>query len=167
MKRVAILGPESTGKSTLSAALAAHYDTRWVPEYARAYLEALPRTYQESDLIHLAKGQLHTEQETAREAKDWLFCDTELTVLKIWSEHSYGRVHPWLLKRWRQQQYHHYLLTYIDTPWEADPLREHPHLRQYLFDWYYAELTLRGWPFTVLEGSHPDRVQQAIAVLSK
>ena len=149
MKRVAILGPESTGKSTLAAALASRFNAPWVPEYARSYLETFGPDYTEDTLLTIARGQQRAEAQASDAQTDWLFCDTEFTVLKIWSEHSYGRVHPWILQQWRQQTYHHYFLTQVDIPWQADPQREHPHLRQFLFDWYYAELTLKGWPFTV------------------
>ncbi|HAA14191.1 MAG TPA: ATPase [Cytophagales bacterium] len=166
MKKIAILGPESTGKSTLSAALAAALQTEWVPEYARVYLEALDRPYLEHDLWTIAQGQLAAESRSLQRANGWLVCDTEMTVLKIWSENAYGRVEPQLLRAWREQDYAHYFLTYIDIPWEEDPLREHPQLREYLFAWYAAELTLKGAPFTVIRGTIEERLAQCRQVIA-
>jgi len=165
MKKIAVLGPESTGKSTLSAALAAALGTVWVPEYAREYLEKLGRAYEEDDLWQIAQGQMRAEDNCAKDANQWLICDTEMTVLKIWSENSYGRVHPQLLQAWREQNYQHYFLTYWDVPWEDDPLREHPHLRECLFAWYEKELTLKGVPYTIVRGAVEERVAQCLRVI--
>src|SRR5690606_31123528 len=87
MKKVVILGPESTGKSTLSQQLATHYHTEWVPEYARQYLEELGRPYEQHDLLTIAAGQLGLEDEMAQKAQGLLICDTDLYVIKVWSEH--------------------------------------------------------------------------------
>lgn len=162
MKRIAILGPESTGKSTLSEGLAMALGGTLVPEYAREYLEKLGSAYQEADLLAMAKGQI--AEEDSAEQSPWLICDTELTVIKIWSENSYGRIHPWIQHTWRARQYDAWLLCDIDIPWQDDPLREHPHLRQYLFDWYRAELNLLGVPYHIIRGSEADRLGQAIAI---
>ncbi|MEL6538277.1 MAG: ATP-binding protein [Bacteroidota bacterium] len=165
MKKVAILGPESTGKSTLAAALAQALNTEWVPEYAREYLGKLDREYVEKDLLMIALGQLANELILEKRVSNWLVCDTEMTVLKIWSENSFGRVNPHLLQYWRMQDYAHYFLTCTDVPWEYDPMREHPHSREYLFAWYQAELNLKGVPYTVVRGSETDRLNHCLEVL--
>src|SRR5438105_3806131 len=90
VKKVVVIGPECTGKSELSEFLAAHFDTSWVPEYARGYIDNLVRPYQESDLLTIAHGQMRLEDEWPRNSKNLLICDTNLYVIKIWSEFKFG-----------------------------------------------------------------------------
>lgn len=168
MKRIAIIGPESTGKSTLAAALAEHFDIPWVPEYARSYLENLNRPYREDDLLAIAKGQMEAEDRLATEAPyppPFVACDTELTVIKIWSEVKYGRVHPWILEELHQRKYDHYLLTHIDLPWIPDPQREHPHMREALMERYLQECKERNLPYTLIEGQALERLNKAVNTL--
>ncbi len=165
-KRIAILGPESTGKSTLSRQLAQHFHTQWVPEFARQYLLDIGRPYQESDLLVIAKEQKKLEERLLKQATDFLFCDTTLAVVKVWSEHSYGRCHPWILEQVQCMQYDYFLLTDIDMPWEEDPLREHPHMRQYFFDIYQNYLQKEGLPYTLVSGNEDERLQFAISKLA-
>jgi NadR type nicotinamide-nucleotide adenylyltransferase len=167
IRKIAITGPESTGKSMLARQLAAHYHTRWVPEYAREYLEHLERPYNEDDLLTIAQGQLKLEASIMPGAGDFLFCDTELLVLKIWSDVKFGRCHPWILEHLKIPRYNLYLLCDIDLPWEYDPLREHPDQRQYLFDLYYNEMKNRRFPFFVVSGTGPDRVRNAIDIIKR
>ncbi|WP_018476924.1 AAA family ATPase [Pontibacter roseus] len=161
MLKVAITGPESTGKSTLSEQLAAHYDTVWVPEYARTYIEELGRPYTLQDLEAIAKGQLALEQRIAQQANRVLFADTDLLVIKIWSEHAFGQCPDWILLQLKRQDYNLYLLMGVDLPWEPDPQREHPHLRQYFYDWYKRELEALQVPFVEIAGQHDSRLEQA------
>ena len=165
IRRIAITGPESTGKSMLAEQLAAHYHTVWVPEYAREYLELLGEPYEERDILSIARGQLLSETSKQILAKNFLFCDTELLVTKIWSEVKYGRCHPWIPENIVKHHYDLYLLCDIDLPWEYDPLREHPDQRQYLFDLYYNELKIRNYPFDVVRGTGPDRLKNALKII--
>lgn len=168
MKRIAIIGPESTGKSTLAAAIAGHFDVPWVPEFARTYLEGLNRPYQEADLLTIAKGQMDAEDRITAESPyppPFLACDTELTVIKIWSEIKYGRVHPWIIKELQQRHYDHYLLTYIDLPWVPDPQREHPHMREALMERYLRECEERNLPYTLIQGKELERLSKAVDAL--
>jgi NadR type nicotinamide-nucleotide adenylyltransferase len=160
--KIAITGPESTGKSVLSIQLAEHYGTVFVPEYARRYLDQLGRPYTKDDILVIARGQLQSEQEFLQKAKGFLFCDTELIVAKIWSEVKYGSCDEWILENMIRNRYDLYLLCNIDLPWENDPQREHPHLRQYLFDLYEKELTGRTVPFVVISGSGEQRMMNAV-----
>lgn len=162
VKRIMITGPESTGKSWLAQQLAKHYHAFWVPERARAYLEELDRPYQESDLLQIAREQLELEDRLARKANQLLFCDTGMLVLKIWSEHSYGRCHPFILEQLQKREYSLSLLPNIDMPWEPDPQREHPHLREYFFTLYQQQLMESGRPFSIVSGSGKERLQNAI-----
>lgn len=164
-----VIGPESTGKSTLSAALARAQDTLWVPEYARTYLEALGRPYTEDDLLHIAEGQLRSEDELALRSNGLLICDTDLYVLKVWSEASYGRCHRRILEEIAVRPYDLYLLTYIDTPWEHDPLREHPHPteREYFYRQYHDIVQNSGVPWVEVRGDQVERLQTALRSLEQ
>ena len=165
IRRIAITGPESTGKSVLAEQLASHFHTSWVPEYARAYLEKLEKPYVEHDLLMIAKGQLEREETQTNLAEKYLFCDTELLVIKIWSEVKYNHCDPWIMEAIETHRYDLYLLCDIDLPWQYDPLREHPHKRQYLYDLYYNELKSRQFPFAVIRGSGPDRLSNALKTI--
>jgi NadR type nicotinamide-nucleotide adenylyltransferase len=165
--RIAITGPESTGKSQLTKQLASFFGTVWVPEYAREYIDSLDRTYNEKDILEIAKGQLEREERQACSAKEVLFCDTELTVTRIWSEVKYSRCHPWILEKIAEHTYDFYLLCFIDIPWENDPQREHPHLREHLFSLYLKELTGRGCRFEVVTGLGEERLKNAIRLIRK
>lgn len=165
IKRIAITGVESTGKSTLARQLAEHYHSCWVPEYVREYLAAIQRPYQESDLGLIARGQLELENEKVREAQKFLFCDTDLLVTYIWSVVKYGRCDAWIEKQLEQHRYHLTLLPDIDLPWEYDPLREHPHQRPALFQRYQSELKRRKIPYAVVSGHGPQRLLNAIKII--
>jgi len=162
MLKIAITGPESTGKSTLAQALARYYHTVWVPEYAREYLQNICRKYTYDDILTIAQGQVELENKLLPAAREHIFVDTELLVTKIWCEHAYSKCHDWILQHLEKQQYDLYLLCDIDLPWEYDELREHPHQRAYFFDWYHRELKSRNWNFVVISGTHEQRLQNAI-----
>lgn len=158
-----VIGPESTGKSTLSKALATELQTVWVPEYARTYLEALPRKYEENDLLLMAQGQIQQEEILAKQADRFLICDTDLHVLKVWSEHKYHRCHSWILEQIAQRKYDMYLLTYIDIEWSYDPQREHPDtaMRQYFYNIYRDIVQNSGLPWVDIRGGEQERLQLA------
>jgi NadR type nicotinamide-nucleotide adenylyltransferase len=165
IRRIAVTGPESTGKSMLTEQLALHFHTEWVPEYARKYLEKLKRPYEEKDILMIARGQLASETVRMKSAGKYLFCDTELLVTKIWSEVKYHRCDPWILEAIDKHRYDFYLLCDIDLPWQYDPLREHPHKRKYLFELYYNELNQRHFPFAVVHGTGSRRLQNALKTI--
>ncbi len=167
LKRIAITGPESTGKSSLCKQLASHFNDEWVPEVAREYIEKLNRPYDASDILSIAKNQITREEEMAKKANHFLFCDTELIVTKIWSEHKYKKCDPWILNQISVHDYSLYLLCDIDLPWEQDPQREHPHLRKYFFDLYLKELKDRKLNFQILSGTGDDRLKVAIELIEK
>ena len=167
IKRIGIIGPESTGKSTLSEQLAGHFNTQWVPEFAREYLRNIEMPYEEKDLLTIAKGQKDSEEQLAKTAADYLFCDTTLIVIKVWSEHKYGRCHPWILEQIDRMKYDYFLLTSIDLPWEPDPLREHPDRREYFFEVYRNCLDEQALPYAVVEGNHRQRLDTAIRAIEE
>lgn len=158
--KIAIVGPESSGKSTLAAALADHFDTKYVAECARSYIEQLDRPYTEEDLLYIASGQLAAEKAALPYANQFLFCDTNLLVIKIWSQVKYGRVAPGILEKMALTSYPLHLLLAPDIPWESDPQREHPHFRNELFDMYKLELEQAQVPFHIISGEN--RLEQAI-----
>lgn len=168
LKKIAVIGPESTGKSTLSEQLARHYGTSWVPEYARGYIANLNRPYEESDLLEIAHGQLQSEQTLAGTASHGLlFCDTDLYVIKVWSEHKYNTCHPWILQQIARRKYDLYLLTNIDLPWQSDPQREHPEpqMRNYFYKIYHDIVVHSGVPWAVISGHYGERWNKALAAV--
>lgn len=161
MLKIAITGPESTGKSTLAAQLAEKYETVWVPEYARSYVGNLDRPYTLRDIEAIARGQLALERQLEQKANALLFADTDMLVLKVWSEHAFGHCPAWVEEQLQAQDYNLYLLMGVDLPWEPDPQREHPHLRQFFYDWYKRELQARQVPFVEIQGRREERLSQA------
>lgn len=164
-KKIAIIGPESTGKSELSAQLARHYDTEWVPEYARFYLDRLSGEYVQSDLLEIAKGQIEWEKDKLEMANDFLICDTNLIVIKVWSDHKYGNTNPLIEESLKSIRYDFYLLANIDLPWRADPQREHPTLRKHFLDVYRSYLESHDLPFKLISGIEDIRTANAIQAI--
>ena len=163
--RIAITGPESTGKSTLCRQLASYYHTIWVPEYARTYIDNLNRNYQEQDLIEIAKGQLDLEAIHSRKAQRFIFCDTELLVIKIWSMHKYGRVDPRILTMCNEISYDLYLLTKPDLSWQYDKQRENPSKGDYFFQLFIDELLTKKANFKIIEGKNEKRLMSAVDMI--
>ncbi len=166
-KRILILGHESTGKSTLAAALAAYFQEPWVPEVAREYLEKLDRPYAYEDLLQIGKQQMQLEDELARGAKNYLFCDTDLRVIRVWSQHRFGKVDPWVLEELERRTYALILLCATDLPWQADPLREHPDLeiREQLFDQYLEITQQSGFSFQLISGDASARLITSVEAI--
>lgn len=164
-KRILILGPESTGKSTLAEDLANHFGEPWVPEFAREYLEKINRPYQYEDLVEIGKGQVAREDLLADKANSFLFVDTDLRVIHIWSEHRFGKTDNWVLEEIARRKYDLILLTDTDLPWTPDPLREYPELemRQYFFKKYLQLAEESGFPFLIVSGDQEIRLQTVIS----
>jgi len=166
MKKIAVVGPECTGKSWLSQNLAGHFNTSWVPEYAREYIDKLGRPYNMDDLLKIAKGQMELEDRIALESTGFIFCDTNLYIIKIWSESKYGRCDPWILNEIKNRKYELHLLTSVEIPWEDDPQREHPGMRNYFYDLYQKELIHDKVKFFEVKGLLDARLQSAISSVS-
>lgn len=160
--RVALIGPESTSKSTLSEQLASHYQTYWVPEYSRTYLKNLNRNYTLEDILLIAKEQLRQEKELIKKATRFLFIDTELIVAKVWCEDVFKTSPEWISETLLQNPYDLYLLTFPDLPWQEDPVRENPHRRVFFYDWYERELKKINAVYTVIRGTGALRLKNAI-----
>ncbi|MBS1680609.1 MAG: ATP-binding protein [Bacteroidetes bacterium] len=166
MKKVCVIGPECTGKTDLSQFLAQHYQTPWVEEYARAYLNKLGRAYDQIDLLKIAHGQLRMEDEWIYEANRILICDTNLIVIKVWSEYKYGNCDPDILRKITERKYELYLLTQVDIPWADDPQREHPDKREHFWQIYKKEITATGVPFFEISGERETRRKQAVEAIN-
>jgi NadR type nicotinamide-nucleotide adenylyltransferase len=163
LKKIAIIGPESTGKSTLCKALSAHYQEPFVPEYGRTYLEENGIKYTYEDLLFISKGMVAIEDEKAKEATNLLFCDTDLIMMKVWYEVRFGKCHPWVLEKIEAKPYDFYLICSPDLPWQEDPMRENPHIREELFERYLKEVNNLHIPFHIVKGEK--RLQSAKKVL--
>ncbi len=165
IKKIAIVGPESTGKSTMSAYLADHYQTVWVPEYARGYCEKLtePPTWQ--DEINMFYGQIALEEEYLPQANKLLICDTTFITVKIWSDYTFGRSPQEVLDELPKHPYDLYLLLSIDLPWEEDPLRDFPHMREYFMEVWYKELNALKANYVLISGTGQDRYDSAVAAI--
>lgn len=166
--KILFTGPESTAKTSLARELSMTCQTLWVPEYARFYLTRLQKNYEEEDLLSIAKGQLQWEQHWEKQARQFLFCDTSMLVMKIWSEYKYQRVHPWIAEQWEKSNYTIYFLCKPDLPWSPDPLRENEKLeeREWLFEQYKNALEEAGKHFIVIGGTWQERFQTAKSALN-
>jgi HTH-type transcriptional repressor of NAD biosynthesis genes len=170
--KVVLFGPESTGKTTLSRQLARHYNTVWAPEYAREYLQKKwnneRKTCEAEDLIPIAIGQMKLENKLAKKADKILICDTDLLETKVYSEEYYGGfVDKNLDKAAKENSYDLYLLTYIDTPWEEDDLRDRPELRLEMFNAFEKSLKDHNRNYILLKGDKESRLKKATEAIDK
>ena len=173
-KKIVIIGPESTGKSSLCESLAKHYGTSWCPEYAREYLLTYGTDYHFDELLTIAKGQLKLEDEYMDElsrrsnnslsTQPMLFIDTDMYVMKVWCEFVFGNCHLWILDQIVQRKYDLYLLCNTDLPWVQDELREYPDLvtRESLFCIYKDHLVNQNTPWVEIRGQNEERFNMAI-----
>ena len=168
IKKIAVVGPESTGKSTMSAWLADHYNTIWVPEYARGYCEKLtaPPTWQ--DEINMFYGQVALEKEMSPLAKNGLLiCDTTFITVKIWSDHIFGSSPKEVTDALSQHQYDLYLLLNIDMPWQDDPLRDFPTLREHFMEVWHKELKALNANYVLISGTGQQRYDSAVEAIDE
>jgi NadR type nicotinamide-nucleotide adenylyltransferase len=172
-QKIVIIGPESTGKSSLCAALAAHYHTAWVPEYAREYLLTHGCDYRPEDLLAIARGQVMLEDRYSTQAvaagQELLFIDTDLYVIKVWSEFVFDRCDRWILEQIAARRYDAYLLCRNDLPWVKDELREYPDpvIRERLYYIYRDILIQQDTPWAEIGGQGEERVAAGIAAVDR
>lgn len=164
--KIVLFGPESTGKTTISKKLARHYNTVWVREYAREYLQNKwnneRKTCESSDQLPIAYGQMQLENELAKKADKALICDTDLLETAVYFENYYDKeIDNKLKEAALQNKYDLYLLTYIDTPWEADDIRENPHARKEMFNTFEETLKRHNLPYIILKGTINTRLALA------
>lgn len=158
IKKIILTGPESTGKSSLAKHLAQVYNTVWVPEFARTYLEGLNRTYREEDLLKIAESQRDLESFFYKKSKQYMFCDTSMLVMKIWSEYRFGGCDPWILEQLENEKNTAYILCGTDVPWEFDEQRENPNERDDLYQKYLFDLKKYQKEFVEIAGSQEVRL---------
>lgn len=171
MKKIVIIGPESTGKSTLCKLLANHFNTIWVKEYAREYLLKHGTNYSFENLLSIAKGQIEGEENgrnmlahQQQSVNKLLFIDTDMYVMKVWCEFVFEKCHHWILNRIAERKYDLYLLCNVDLPWVKDELREYPDLasRKKLYKHYKDILTNQNIPWVDISGDYDERLTKAI-----
>ena len=170
--KVVLFGPESTGKTTLSKQLARHYNSIWVPEYAREYLQNKWNNKRETctaeDLLPIAEGQIKLENKLAQKTDSVLICDTDLLETKVYSEEYYARTCDPILNKFAvENTYDLYFLTYIDTPWTADDLRDKPNERVRMFKAFEDALITYKRPYVLLKGNKNERLQLAVKHIDK
>ncbi|NSW44615.1 MAG: ATP-binding protein [Bacteroidales bacterium] len=156
-----IIGPESTGKTMLCQQLADYFNGAWIPEYARTYIEQLNRPYTYDDVIHIAKKQIEIEQQFVTDKK-YVFIDTDVIITKVWLQHVFKNSPVWIDEYLKHAYRKAYLLTYPDLPWEFDPVRENPHLREYLFNWYEKEIKAIHAKYVIIKDKEKQRIMNAI-----
>jgi NadR type nicotinamide-nucleotide adenylyltransferase len=179
LKKIVIIGPESTGKSTLGQQLAEHYESLYCPEYAREYLLANGRDYNYQDLLNIAKGQIALEDEHTSKLEDRaapllendgdipLFIDTDMYVMKVWSEFVFNNCHSYILEEIAKRKYDMYLLCEPDLPWIKDELREYPDhaTRIKLFNIYRDLMQNQSVPWGIVRGQDQERLNRAIQLV--
>lgn len=171
LKKIVIIGPESTGKSTLCKQLAEHYNTFWCAEYAREYLLKHGTKYSFDDLLTIAKGQLSLEDKTTAATienhKSAVFIDTDMYVMKVWCEYVFGKCHQLILDEIVQRKYDLYLLCNIDLPWVKDELREYPdeQPRIELYNIYKDIMLNQQTPWVDISGNYEERLSKAITAV--
>lgn len=162
---ICIVGPESSGKSTLALQLAQHFNVPMVPEYAREFLLRSGGNYSEADLLQVAKGQLELEARIAERSESMMICDTDILVIKIWQEFKFGRPNEELDELLATQHRRKYLLTYPDLEWEEDPLRENQNDLLDIFSAYSEALQASNTDFSVVRGEGQTRFQNALQLI--
>lgn len=168
IKKIAIVGPESTGKSTITQQLARHYQTLWVAEFARYYCAALTAPCTLQDEINMFHGQLALEDSIlAMAEKDFIFCDTTFLTVKIWSDEVLGFSPQIVLDTLPQRPYDLYLLMDIDLPWTEDPLRDFPDKREYFMQVWKDELHALGAQYVLISGSEGQRLRNATQIVDE
>lgn len=166
MKKIVLIGPESTGKTSLCEQLAQHFNAEWIPEYARTYVENLSRKYNYADVENIAKMQQMQFRE--KEIGDGIvFFDTDLIITKVWFSECYAKVPEWLDAAIKDQNVSLYLLCKPDLDWKYDAVRENAHNRQYLYDCYKKEVERLAVPWVEIEGFGNVRIENAINAVKK
>lgn len=186
MKKIVVIGPESTGKSTLCEQLALHYHVQWCPEYAREYLLENGTSYSYDDLLTIARGQVALEEKFIEKSgkidgatalhtspgthlANLLFIDTDMYVMKVWCEFVFNNCHRFILDQVVARKYDLYLLCNVDLPWVKDELREYPDLenRRTLYYIYKDIMVNQPVPWVDISGGHEERLQKAISATDR
>ena len=165
--KIAFTGPESTGKTSLSKLVAETFDGVYVPEFSRSFLEKTNGFYEEGDLDTIAQGQCSDLVSHFAAEHRLIVSDTDMTVMKVWSQFKYGRVSQVIEQLYQEENFDHLFLCDTDIPWEEDPLREHPESREELFALYLELIHAKTKNFTIVKGSLEERFKQVQQVLEE
>ena len=170
--KVVFYGPESTGKTTLAKHFAKIYNTKWVPEYAREYLQKkfdeTKMACEAKDLLPIAKGQLNSENKLLKEANRFLFCDTNLLETYVYANIYYPNEKFSDLKKMAlAENYDYYFLTDIDVPWVKDDLRDRPDHRHEIFKTFHDFLIKFDKKFVILRGDLNTRIEVVKSIIEK
>lgn len=168
IKRIVIIGPESTGKTELAQYLANQFNTVYLPEYAREYIEKLSHHYTYDDVLTIAKKQIKLEKEYALKANRILFFDTYLIITKVWFQVVFKKVPDWLDEEIRKSNIDLFLLCNTDLPWVPDKVRENGGMmREKLFEMYKSEINDYGFTYEVVFGTGNKRFDNALKIVNK
>lgn len=168
VRRVAILGAESSGKSTLAKRLAEHFETEWVPEFGRAFCEGKDAgSLSPDDFEGIAWGQATWEEERACHSNRVLICDTELHTTCTWCDLIVGSRPPWLTDAARRRRYDQVLLLEPDVPWVDDGTRVLGSRRAEHMSRLVAELQAARRPYIVVRGSYEERFTSACRAITR
>jgi NadR type nicotinamide-nucleotide adenylyltransferase len=167
--KIAVTGPESSGKTFTTEYLARTFDGWMVPEYGREYMEQLNRDYTYDDVVNIAKGQIDLEQKVTEDAikedAGIVFFDTELINTKIWCDEVFKKCEAFIIDGIINSDYDHYLLMKPDIEWEPDPLRESQHDRDRLFELYLDLLQANSKSYTIIQGDKQQRLLSAVNIV--
>ena len=166
VKRVCILGGESTGKSTLAQELAKAFQTEYVAEYGRELWEAQEGILHFEDMLRIAETQIERESSAACRASEYLFCDTSPLTTLFYSHHMFGKACEELV-RLAERRYDVTALCLPDFPFVQDGTRQPSSFRDLQHQWYLAELHRRNWPYVEVGGDVPNRIEQVRKYLAR
>jgi NadR type nicotinamide-nucleotide adenylyltransferase len=167
LKKIAIIGPECTGKTTLSKQLAEYYNTQWIPEYAREFVLKLNHPYTYADVETIAQQQQQQIQANYEPLNNYIFFDTELIITKVWFDVVFKKEPEWLTKAIEESNFDLYFLCSPDLPWEPDTVRENGgKMRDKLFQIYKSELDKNNFKYFIIEGVDKVRLQKSIDILT-
>ncbi len=175
--KITLFGPECTGKTWLAKRLAHHFNTNWVAEYARTYLELKKKYYDfyskgseeiclQEDILPIVLGQMAMEDLQTKSANQMLFFDTNPLQTKVYVNYYYKAEYAWLTKILEERHYDFYLLTDIDIEWQPDTLRDRPNDRNGLFQLFKNELDVRQLSYNTIDGSNKERLKNAIKAIN-
>jgi NadR type nicotinamide-nucleotide adenylyltransferase len=160
---VTLIGAESTGKTTLARDLAKYFDSPWIAEYARFYVEQIRSDYGYEDVVNIAKAQIWLWEQAISARPKLLFMDTDLVITKYWFLEVYGRMPQWLDEQLKRMLPDLYLFCDTDLPWEFDPARENPgERRQYLSQLYLREIQKYNVEVRIVKGIGRRRFDNAL-----
>ena len=165
--KIAIVGPESTGKSTLTKQLVEYFKTRYLTEYARTYINELDRNYCYEDLAIIAQKQVELKNQMLLNEEAIFFADTSLLTIEIWSRDKFNKCDSWISDEIQKEKFDLYLLCDIDTPWVYDKQREDENRREEIFELYKYCLNKYCFKYELVSGLGSERLSNAVLAINK